>query len=366
MGGQTAGNHRVSGSIPIRNVYVMLAYAFSSLRSPGQDRFASEKFEHLHELFVAAILIDGVSRQVKRGVQHGYVTRSEELATVRGRIDVTRTATQRSLTRGRLVCEHDDYEPDTAHNRALKAVMTLLIRHGAVSRGRKVELRNLLPYFTEVRLIDPASIRWNTLTYHRGISGYRLLLGVCELVVKGTLQGQAGGDAILSEWLSDEKMHDLYERFLRNYFTVHHRELKPAASKIPWAKDEDRSPKDDYLPQMKTDLVLRSAGRTLIVDAKYYGKNLQVSRFGTESISSGNLYQILSYVRNEEAKSGGTVGGWLLYARTDAPRQPDLDVMLHGNRILANTLDLNLPWEELQTQLENIITEFWPAPATTP
>ena len=268
----------MSGSIPIRNVYVMLAYAFSSLRSPGQDRFASEEFEHLHELF-AAILIDGVSRQVKRGLQHGYVTRSEELATVRGRIDVTRTATQRSLTRGRLVCEHDDYETDTAHNRALKAVMTLLIRHGAVSRGRKVELRNLLQYFTEVHLIDPTTIRWNTLTYHRGISGYRLLLGVCELVVKGTLQGQAGGDAILSEWLSDEKMHDLYERFLRNYFTVHHRELKPAASKIPWDKAEGRSPKDDHLPQMKTDLVLRSAGRTLIVDAKYYGNNLQVSRF---------------------------------------------------------------------------------------
>ncbi|ASN22463.1 5-methylcytosine restriction system specificity protein McrC [Arthrobacter sp. YN] len=343
----------------------MMAYAFSSLRSPGQDRFATEDFECLHELF-AAILIDGVSRQVKRGLQHGYVTCREELATVRGRIDVTRTATQRSLTRGRLVCEHDEYEPDTAHNRVLKVVMTLLIRHGAVSRGRTAELRNLLPYFTEVRLIDPASIRWNTLTYHRGISGYRLLLGICELVVRGLLQGQTGGDTMLADWLSDEKLHDLYERFLRNYFIVHHPELKPAATAVAWDLDPDFSPKSFHLPQMKTDLVLRGAGKTLIVDAKFYGKNLQVSRFGNESVSSANLYQILSYVRNEEAKTGGTVGGWLLYARTDAPSQPDLDVTIHGNRILANTLNLNLPWEELRTQLENIVTEFWPAPATTP
>lgn len=351
--------------IPIRNVYVMMAYAFSTIRSPGHDRLASEKFEHLHELF-AAILIDGVTRQVKRGLQHGYVARSEELATVRGRIDVTRTATQRSLTRGRLVCEHDEYEPDTSHNRALKAVMTLLNRHGDVSRARKVELRNLLPYFSHVQLIDPASIRWNTLTYHRAISGYRLLLGACELVVCGLLQGQAGRDAMLSEWLGDEKMHDLYERFLRNYFKVHHPQLKPAASTIPWDKDPTRSPKDYHLPAMNTDLVLRGCGRTLIVDAKYYGKSLQVSRFGKESISSSNLYQILSYVQNEQAQSGGTVGGWLLYARTDAPRQPDLDVTLHGNRILANTLDLNLPWEDLRAQLERIVTDFWPAPATAP
>ncbi|MDP5225550.1 MULTISPECIES: 5-methylcytosine-specific restriction endonuclease system specificity protein McrC [Arthrobacter] len=355
----------MSGPIPIRNVYVMLAYAFSTIQSSGQDHFEAEKFEHLHELF-AAILIDGVSQQVKRGLQHGYVNRNEELATVRGRIDVTRTATQRTLTRGRLVCEHDEYEPDTVHNRALKAVMTLLIRHGAVSRSRRVELRNFLPYFTEVRLIDPAAIQWNTLTYHRGISGYRLLLGVCELVARGLLQGQASGDAMLSAWLTDEKMHKLYERFLLNYFKVHHPELKPAASKIPWDKDEARSPKDKHLPAMNTDLVLRAAGRTLIVDAKYYGNNLQVNRFGKETVISENLYQILSYVRNEETRSGSTVGGWLLNARTGAPSQPDLDVTIHGNRILANTLDLNLPWEKLRAQLENIVTEFWPAPVTAP
>ena len=155
-----------TGSIAIRNIYVMMAYAFGAMRNEGSDRIAAESFDHLHDL-LAEILVRGVGSQVKRGLHHDYRRIREELATVRGRIDVKGTVATRSAVRGRLVCEFDEYEVDTPHNRVLKMVIILLIRHGEITGPRKAALRRLLPHLDEVTLVSPESIRWATLTYHR-------------------------------------------------------------------------------------------------------------------------------------------------------------------------------------------------------
>ena len=64
---------------------------------------------------------------------------------------------------------------------------------------------------------------------------------------------------------------------------------------------------------------------------------------------------MLTYTKNADVDRDGSVSGLLLYARTDALRQPDLDVVIQGNRIGARTLDLNRPWDHLSSQLEDIV-----------
>ena len=234
-------------SIAIRNVYVMMAYAFRSIRTSGAERIAAERFEHLHDL-LAEILVRGVGAQVKRGIHRDYLDRSDELAGVRGRIDITRTIARRSTTRARLVCEFDEYEPDTPHNQALKSVMVLLLRHGEVEATRKDELRRLLPHLDAVTLIAPTNIRWSDLTYHRATATYRLLLGVCELIVRGLLPTRDSGATKLTSWVSDEAMSMLYERFLREYYAQHHPGLSPAARTVTWDLDEPSDPSSQHAP----------------------------------------------------------------------------------------------------------------------
>lgn len=355
MGDQAPGARRMSSSsITIHNVYVMMAYAFRTIRDEGNDRIATEPFEHLHDLF-AEILMRGVGSQVKRGLHHDYLPRQEELATVRGRIDVTSTISARTMTRGKLVCNFDEYEPDTPHNRAVKAVIVLLIRHSAVTPTRKQALRRLLPYLDAVTLIAPTSIRWNELTIHRTNASYRMLLGVCELVVRGLLPRKDFGSTKLASWVSEDMMSSLYERFLREYYRVHHPHLSPTGSKIPWDYDTTSALGAEQLPGMDTDVTLRSDSRTLIIDAKFYSSSLQVGRWGKESVHSNNLYQMLAYTKNADVDSNGSVSGLLLYARTDDAHQPDLDVVIQGNRIGAQTLDLNQPWPRVREQLEEIV-----------
>lgn len=212
----------------IRNIYVMLAYAFRAIRTPDASDVGTEEFTHIHDLF-AEILAQGVSAQVKRGVHHDYLRRDEQLTTVRGRIDVTATMVARAVTPGSVSCIFDTYEPDTPFNQALKSVMVLLIRHGEVGQRRKDALRRLLPYLDAVTLVSPRSIRWEKFTCHRRNAAYRILLGVCQLVVEGLLPTENSGDTQLAEWLSEEAMSALYERFLREYYAFHHPELSPTA-----------------------------------------------------------------------------------------------------------------------------------------
>lgn len=347
--------------VVIRNLYVMLAYAFRAMHNAGTQKISSEEFDHLHDL-LAEILARGVGTQIKRGLHRDYLIRREELATVRGRIDVTRTVADRSLTRGRLVCEFDEYDIDTPHNQALKSAIVLLIRHGAVSSKRKDALRRVLPYLDDVTLVSPKSIRWSALTYHRSNASYRLLLGVCELIVNGLLPSELDGPTRLSAWLPDDQMSALYERFLREYYLLHHPELSPGARVIPWDLDEP-SIFGAQLPEMRTDVTLRRGDRTLVIDAKYYAQPMQEGIGGKQTIRSGHLYQILSYVNNQDRRREGAVCGLLLYAQTEGDVHPNLDVVIQGHRIGAQTLDLNQPWTHIAAQLEDVVA--WLEPSTT-
>lgn len=344
------------GPIAIRNVYVMMAYAFKAIGNLGTDRIATEEFDHLHDL-LAEILVRGVGAQVKRGLHRDYLDRSDELAGVRGRIDLSRTIARRSTTRGRLVCEFDEYETDTPHNRALKSVMVLLLREGTVSVARRDALRRLLPHLDTVTLVAPRAIRWNDLTYHRANATYRLLLGVCELVVRGLLPTHDAGATKLGSWVSEDAMSSLYERFLREYYVRHHPELSPGAPTVSWDLDQG-SVDPSQLPQMRTDVTLRCGERTLIIDAKYYSKSMQTGLGGKSTIHSANLYQVLTYVRNEDTRRDGSVSGLLLYAQTAAVEQPVLDISVQGNRMGARTLDLNQPWAHLREQLEDVVRRW--------
>lgn len=345
----------IDRTIAISNIYVMLAYAFRAIHSEGKDWIQAQRFGHLHDL-LAEILARGVGGQVKRGLDRDYLHHCDELTTVRGRINITRTITTRSTTRGRLVCDFDEYEADTPHNRALKSVIVLLIRHGEVAAPRKAALRRLLPYLDAVTLVAPTSIRWDTFTYHRANASYRLLLGVCELIVRGLLPTENSGSRQLTEWVSDEAMDRLYERFVREYYGFHHPELSPGARAIPWDYDDLKAHGIEQLPAMRTDVTLRSGHRTLIIDTKYLAQSMQIGRWGKATNHSSNLYQLLAYTKNADIHADGSVGGLLLYARTSEPEQPDLDVVIQGNRIGARTLDLGQPWGRISAQLEDILT----------
>ncbi len=337
---------------PIRNIYYMLSYAFQALKENGYRDVATEDFDNIHDLF-AAILIRGVGAQVKRGLHRDYLQREETLAGVRGQILISETIKQQTKPQGRLVCSFDEFVPDSPHNQALKSTMLMFLRHGNVKHENKKSLRKLLLYFSEVSEVPPVLVRWDALKYHRNNASYRMLLGICRLAVKGLLLTTGTGANRLASWLQDEEMHRLYERFVLNYYKTEHTELTVSAPYIDW--DIDGNERSMYLPIMKTDTILQSGNKRLIIDTKYYGHTMQHNAlYDSRTFISGNLYQIYAYVKNSDVGATGNVAGALLYAMTDEPTTPNEDMTIGGSRISLKTLNLGKDWNSITAQLDGL------------
>lgn len=341
--------------IPIRNIYYMLSYAFQILNEQGYKDIATEEFDNVAEL-CAAILSKGVSLQLKRGLGKEYIERTEPLSTLRGRIEITESIKTRSIQKQQLVCSYDEFSENSYMNRIIKTTMEVLLR-GDVSRNRKKELRKLLVFFGNVDTLDVHTINWK-MQYNRNNQTYRMLISICYLVIKGLLQTNTDGSTRLMDFLDEQRMSRLYEKFILEYYRREYPELYASASQIPWALDDDER---DMLPVMQTDITLSKGSTVLIIDAKYYGTTTQ-SQFDIHTIHSANLYQIFTYVKNKEITFGDqphTVSGMLLYAKTAEEVQPNNSYRMSGNKISVRTLDLNRSFPEIAAQLDAIVEEHF-------
>ena len=342
--------------IPVRNVYYMLSYAFKVLSEQGYKDIETEEFQNVAEL-CSAILARGVALQIRRGLGREYIPLTEPLSSPRGKVEIVDTMKHFSKRRDQLVCSYDDFSVNSYMNRIIKTTIEVLLRT-PITRERKKELRKLLVFFDEVDTLDIHTINWK-IQYNRNNQSYRMLVSICYLVIKGLIQTKTDGSVKLMDFLDEQKMHRLYEKFILEYYRIEHPQIRANSSWIDWILDEEDS--RDYLPKMQTDIMLEYKDRTLIIDAKYYGHSLQ-QQFDRQTVYSANLYQIFAYVKNKEAQladsSHEPVSGMLLYAQTEEEGGFEKTYRMSGNDICVRTLDLNGDFESIRKQLDGIVHRF--------
>ena len=340
--------------IRIQNIYYMLAYAFQVLNEQGYRSIATEDFDNTAEL-CAAILIRGISTQIKRGLGKEYIPRTEALSSLRGKIDISETIKTQALQRKQMVCSYDEFSVNSYMNRIIKSTMLLLLR-ADITKARKKEMRKLLVFFDEVETIDLYSVNWS-MQYNRNNQAYRMLISICYLVVKGLLQTQSDGTTKLMDFLDEQRMHRLYEKFILEYYRKEYPQIAANASQIPWQLDDDMSA---MLPVMQTDIMLSHGEKTLIIDAKYYAHSTQI-QYDKHTLHSGNMYQIFTYVKNKETELADRpheVSGMLLYAKTDEDIYPENEYRMSGNRIEVRTLNLDGDFDMIKAQLDGIAEKY--------
>ena len=337
--------------IPIQNIYYMLSYAFQVLNEQGYKNIATEKFNNTAEL-MAAILAKGIAVQIKRGLGKEYIPQTEPLSALRGKIDIAESIKTQTMLKKQMICTYDEFSVNGTMNRIIKSTVELLLRSD-ISKARKKELRKLMVYFGDVEPIDLYTVNWN-IQYNRNNQTYRLLISICYLVVKGLLQTNSDGSTRLMEFVDEQRMCRLYEKFILEYYRKEYPEITANASQIPWQLDDGIGA---MLPVMQTDIMLTYKEKVLIIDAKYYTHTTQ-SQFDTHTLHSGNLYQIFTYVKNKEIELAAQlheVSGMLLYAKTDEAVLPNNTYMMSGNKISVKTLDLDCDFSEIANQLNRIV-----------
>ena len=334
-------------SILINNIYHMLSYAFQTLNQETYDDVAVESFDEMYNL-LAAILAKGIGLQLKQGLYREYISRQEELPGMRGKIK-NKLAHERVLT-----CDFDELSENNMLNQILKTTVMLLLRNGKVQAKYKDDLKKRMLYFSNVDIIEPTGIKWSSIRFQRNNQTYRMLVSICQLIIEGMLITTDAGDYRLASFVDEQRMCRLYEKFILEYYTRHYPALSVRASQIPWSLDDGVG---TMLPVMQSDIHLQRGNTVLIIDAKYYSHTTQV-QFDKHTLHSNNLYQIFTYVKNRSYQFGeeeNTVSGMLLYAKTEEEIQPDNVYQMHGSQISVKTLDLNLPFAEIASQMDRIV-----------
>ena len=340
-------------SIFIKNIYYMLSYAFTTLSQGDYESVEKEEFDNIQNLF-AAILAKGIGRQLKQGLYREYISQSDDIAVVRGKINLAGSIQNRLARKQLLRCEYDELSENNLLNRILKTTVMLLLQSDEVDTEHKNDLKKEMLFFSNVDTIDPELVRWNSIRFQRNNNTYRMLVSICQLILEGMLMTTEEGEHKLASFIDDQRMSRLYEKFILEYYARECPQVKASASQIPWALDDGVG---TFLPIMQSDITLSQGNRVLIIDAKYYTKTMQ-SRYDASTLYSANLYQIFTYVKNKQAELNGQprqVSGMLLYARTDEMIQPDNVYQMSGNRISVKTLDLNQEFSLIANQLNQIV-----------
>ncbi len=342
-------------SIMIRNIFHMLCYAFRVLRQKNYERIAAENFLHVQDM-LAEILSRGVAQQLKRGLYRTYIEHNDQSKSLRGKLNPYETRRLQMMRMQKFDCTYDDLSADNEMNQILKATMAALIRCPEVDQKRKQELRQEILFFSSITDIDASRVQWGRLLYHRNNRSYEMLMNICRMVWASLLPSVEQGNMKFSLF-DEESMPHLYEKFILEYYRQHFPCLHASDKAVQWDIPDDTDPTMiRLLPGMHTDITLRNSGKTLIIDAKYYRKSLS-AYMDKQMLHSANLYQIYTYVKNEDKARTGNVSGMLLYAKTNEEIQPWLSVPIGGNVIGARSLDLNRSFSEISGQLDRIVYE---------
>ena len=241
----------------------------------------------------------------------------------------------------------------------MKTTIHYLLIDEGVEVERKSVLKKILVFFDGIELLEPSVIPWSRLHYQRNNKNYEMLMNVCYFVLDGMLRTTEKGEYKM-ESFSDEHMARLYEKFVLEYYNQHHTYLSEVkAGQVKWNLIGDNSESMiRFLPVMQTDIMLRLKDQILIIDAKYYGKTLQ-QQYDKYTLHSNNVYQIFTYVKNQDKNNTGNVAGILLYAKTNEDITPDCMFNMGGNQIGAKTLDLNRDFSLIASQLDKLVEDFF-------
>lgn len=340
--------------IPIQNIYYLLLYAWDKLDDRDIIDVDTAGTTRFVELF-GRILTKGITHLLKRGLDRGYCPHEESIRGIRGKLELSMTAKQNLLIRAQTYCGYDDLQFDILHNQILKTTLHNLIRVEDIDKSLReslVDLYRRLNGISEIRLTNRT---FGLVQLHRNNQFYDFLLKVCQLIYTNLLIDEATGQATFRDFVRDEQqMAILFQHFVTNFYKREQKAFTIKCPELKWQATPLSDIAQKHLPIMKTDMVLQSSARTIVIDTKYYIQAFQHYR-GDAKVRSAHLYQLYAYLANitPTLKTKSAVSGILLYPVVQDPF--DLRYELFGYQVIVRSLDLNQSWQQIHKDLVMLI-----------
>lgn len=341
--------------IPISNIYYLLCYAWNKLDEKEIVEINADNYNSLIDL-LTKVLTNGTSYLLKRGLDRDYIEVSEKVNGVKGKMDISSTIKHNLLVQKKTICEYDEFDYDILHNQIVKSTLENVLRISELNRDLKHEVWVILKRFPKIKSIPVKRTDFQRIRLDRNNSFYDFLLNVCYIINENIKLDESDGKLKFKEFdRDDKKMPYLFESFVRNFFQQEQKVFTVSRDNIRWKLMADIDGDEKYLPIMQTDISLKSTGRKIIIDTKYY-KEILKNHFSKEEIISGNLYQIYAYLKNQENpddKLSYAAEGILLYPAVD--KSISKSFRFESYKITIHTINLNQEWRRIHDDLLEIL-----------
>lgn len=345
-------------SIPIENLFYMISYV---LELPFQATLNGNKSNvdrSLGELYILLFSIE-LSKLIKAGLIKSYHDEENELLTVRGKINLSRTIDLRCKGKHTIDCIYDEYSADEYLNRIIKSVASQLIFSNISIEPVELKrsLRQNISIMSNIAQIPLKNISWETITFSQYNKRYKTIILLCELIVESLLlisENESNNFKAVEEKL----FHKLFERFIRIFYRKTYSKSNVSDLKMEWNPNKTY----EFIPKMHTDTTITYLNKTLIIDTKFY-KEIFGNNRNSKKFRSGHLYQIFSYVVNYKIQhSNQKVAGLLLYVATKLSLEIDIfpyNCRLGDTPISIDILDLSVEPSKIEEQLKQIYTRYF-------
>src|SRR5215469_11513388 len=151
-----------SGSVPIKNLYYLLCYAWNHFREGNLISTSGVDAPTIVDL-LGNVLINGTRHLLRRGIDRGYVTHDEDTSRIRGRIGLKETLQRPLVIHAKAHCEFDELTSDILHNQILKTTISRLSKTQPLDEHLRHELKQLTHDLLEISTIRLSQLSFRKL-----------------------------------------------------------------------------------------------------------------------------------------------------------------------------------------------------------
>lgn len=350
--------------IPLRNIWHMLLYAWDEVPVSLSTLTQGEESAPDLDSLLCMILVRLIQQRFRIGLGRNYLSQNNIVRGIRGKINFTPTLKKGLLYKGQTQCSFQEYSINVPKNQIVRTTLQRMVRVGKFGNDRQFRSELIQSMLSSSMTMEGVDLVQLSLDFFdrqqlgRNDRDYRLMLAICRLLFLREMPLGSGSNSLLPKVNPyDLVMTKIYEDFVANFYKHHLTGWRITPQKVfEWHQRNE----DQFLPKMQPDLLLENpeTGRTFILDTKFTSQT-STTQYGSEKYKSSHLYQIYTYMKTQDChpdqKRVDT--GILLYPKTSQSAL-NTTIELHGQDIRISCIDLSEPWQQIERNLLNLVSEI--------
>ncbi|NIZ19064.1 5-methylcytosine restriction system specificity protein McrC [Entomospira culicis] len=312
---QAESDHFFINKIPLNNIWWLLLY--DSMREHDFTQLAYFNKENYYNEMLPLLFLrlfkSALAKRYKEGLSRDYLHTREVNTRVRGKIDIASTYQKQLLQQGSVAIRYDVLELNHTLNQLLLTALTYILKEIKKSP-------TLMEFHTTPNLLQESEALLKRLA-RLGIQAKnarevkrlkikviprnqddRRLVNLAQLALhlSQLMQHthQHSTQSLYSISRDPKYLYGIYERAIRNFFRYNLASYTVEAQHVPimWQVAPEYPTKQNILPSMYCDILIKKEAFSLIVDTKF------TSMYSGSR--SAHLYQIYTYVHEHHASAG--------------------------------------------------------------